>query len=364
MQVNRRARWWWRLLGTGLGLWLGLGAVPGGAQLVWKSADETASVKLGLLAQLQGETVGAAGDEQARNLFLRRARLLLGFTFGERLSVFVETDSPNLGKADATGTKNAGDLYLQDVVVTWRFADALHLDGGLLLPVTSYNHGQSAASLLAADYGPYSFLESAPLEARVGRDYGLQARGYLADRHLEYRVGVFQGRRGPGATNGLRTTARLMYSFFTPQTGLFYRGTSFGRTKTVAIGASWDAQESFSSRGADLFVELPLGGDGLTLQADAVRYDGGRFLAGLPPQETLLLEAGYYFGSVRLQPFAQYARRDFVRSAAGDEKRLAAGCGWYFRGHEQNLKVSFARVEPAGGPRRDEIVLQWQLFAF
>ena len=100
------------------------------------------------------------------------------------------------------------------------------------------------------------------------------------------------------------------------------------------------------------------------LQADAVRYDGGRFLAGLPPQETLLLEAGYYFGTARLQPFAQYARRDFVRSAAGDEKRLAAGCGWYFRGHEQNLKVSFARVEPAGGPRRDEIVLQWQLFAF
>ena len=145
MQVNRRARWWWRLLGTGLGLWLG--AAPGGAQLVWKSADETASVKLGLLAQLQGETVGAAGDEQARNLFLRRARLLLGFTFGERLSVFVETDSPNLGKADATGTKNAGDLYLQDVVVTWRFADALHLDGGLLLPGQVYRRQFSQPGL-------------------------------------------------------------------------------------------------------------------------------------------------------------------------------------------------------------------------
>jgi len=346
-----------------LGLLVRAGALE--AQLVWKSEDGATSLKLGLLAQLQGESLEAAATgDTSRNLFLRRARILMGFTLGERLSVFLETDSPNLGKSGATGAKDAGDLFVQDFVVTYRFSDALLLDGGMLLPVTSYNHGQSAASLLAVDYGPYSFLESAPLDARVGRDYGLQARGYLAGRRLEYRLGLFQGLRGEGATHDLRTTVRVMYSFFEPQVGFFYRGTSLGRTRTVALGASYDAQEGFSSRGVDLFVDLPVGADGLTFQADFVRFDGGSFLAALPEQDALLLEAGYHFGGPKLMPFAQYARRDFASPSGIDEERLAVGLGWFFRGHGQSLKASYARIEPAVGEARDQVLLQWQVFQF
>src|SRR5262249_32065847 len=152
--------------------------------------------------------------------------LIGGFKLGPELSVFAQTDSPNLGKGATDGTKDAGDIFVQDLVATWKFAQELQLDGGLLLTDNDYNHMQSAATLLALDYGPFTFVESGPTESRTGRDYGLRARGYLADDHLEYRAGIFQGVRGVNATNEFRYGGRLMLQFFTPQVGLFYRGTS------------------------------------------------------------------------------------------------------------------------------------------
>jgi hypothetical protein len=118
----------------------------------------------------------------------------------------------------------------------------------------------------------------------VGRDYGLQARGYALEDHLEYRLGVFQGARGAGATNDFRISGRVMYQLFTPQTGLFYRGTSLGKTRTLSFGASFDLQEDYSSFSGDVFFDQPLGGgNGLTLKAELATLDGDDFLAALGP---------------------------------------------------------------------------------
>ena len=65
---------------------------------------------------------------------------------------------------------------------------------------------------MATDYGPYTFAWSGPLQARVGRDYGVRARGYLFDDHLEYRASVMQGVRGENSTNDLRFLGRLMFN--------------------------------------------------------------------------------------------------------------------------------------------------------
>src|SRR4029077_10451216 len=116
--------------------------------------------------------------DTTKDLFIRRARILLGYKFGDKLSVFTDTDSPNLGKGNADGTKNNVNLFIQDFVVTYSFAKEFQLDGGMLLPPSSRNHTQSAASLMAIDYGAYTFNESAALTAVTGRDYGVEARGY------------------------------------------------------------------------------------------------------------------------------------------------------------------------------------------
>jgi len=339
-------------------------APPAEAQLQWSSKDEKMSFKVGLLAQMQGEAADVAGtDDTATNLFFRRLRLIMTFNLGEKLSIFMETDSPNLGKSNNAGVKDANDVYIQDFVATWKFSQQFMLDGGMMLLEQSYNHNQSAATLLALDYGPYTFVESAATGERVGRDYGLRARGYLFGDHLEYRAGVYQGVRGVNASNDLRFTGRLMYSFFTPPVGLFYRGTSLGKTQTLSFGASYEQQEDYDSFGLDAFYDQPWGeGNGFTAQVDYITLDGDTFLTALPEQTNLLLEAGVYFSSIRLQPFLQYAEQNFDDPALNDEEKLAAGLAFHYGGHNNNLKLSYARIEPATGKSRDQINLQWQVF--
>lgn len=361
MRTRMRSAAWGLLLVTGLGV----AAEPASAQLQWSSKDEKMNFKIGLLGQMQGEMADVAGtDDTATNLYFRRLRLIMGFTLGEKLSVFMETDSPNLGKSNNAGVKDAGDVFIQDFVATYKFSSAFMLDGGMLLVEPSYNHNQSAATLLATDYGPYTFVESGPMGERVGRDYGLRARGYLLDNHLEYRGGVYQGVRGTNAANDLRFTGRVMYSFFTPQVGLFYRGTSLGKTQTLSIGGSYDTQEEYDSVGLDLFWDQPIGESAFVFQADYVNTDGGTFVVALPEQTNMLFETGFYFSSIRLQPFLQYATQNFDAASRVDEERLTAGLTYYINGHNNNLKLSYTKIEPDAGESRDQINLQWQIFQF
>jgi len=156
------------------------------AQLQWESKDGKTSFRFGLLSQVMAESVDLPGtDDDADNIFLRRFRLIGQLKLDEELTVFIQTDSPNLGKGAPSGTKDTGDVFLQDVVATWNPAQQFHLDGGLLLTEQTYNHNQSAASLLAVDYGAFTFDESTPTGSRVGRDLGLRVRGYLFDDLLE-----------------------------------------------------------------------------------------------------------------------------------------------------------------------------------
>lgn len=345
-------------------------AAPAAAQLQWSSKDGSQSLKVGILGQTQFEDVDVAGtDDSSKNISLRRLRLILGYNLSDQLSVFFQTDDPNLGKStaalNAAGVKDTGTIFVQDFVATYKFAKAFQLDGGLLLLEQSYNHNQSAATLLTLDYGAYTFNESTPTQSRTGRDYGLRARGYVADDHLEYRLGIYQGLRGINNSNDFRYSGRLMYTFFTPQVGLFYRGTSLGKTQSLSIGGSFDKQEEYHNYGGDIFWDQPLGGgNAFTLQGDYNQIDGDKFIAALPKQNDALIEAGLYFGAIKLGPFIQYASEDFKDPLRIDETRSTAGLAYYIAGHNNNLKLSYTRIEPKHGDSRKQINLQWQVFQF
>lgn len=336
------------------------------AQLQWKSQDEKLTFKIGLLGQLQAESIDVAGtDDAAQNLFFRRMRLLMSFTLGERLTIFMDTDSPNLGKANNAGVKDAGDIFIQDFVASYKFGKSFYLDAGLILPALSYNHNQSAASHLATDYGPYTFVESGPMGARVGRDYGIRGRGYAAENHFEYIFGMLQGARGTNASNDFRYFGRVMYQWFTPQVGLFYRGTSFGKTKTISVGASFDKQEDYQSYSGDVFVDLPLANkNGLTLKAELLHFDGDTFLATVPKQDDLLIEGGFFIASAKVMPFVQYANQNFDAANRIDEKKTSAGLAFVINGHNNNVKLSYGRISPSRGEDRDQWLVQWQIFQF
>ncbi len=231
----------------------------------------------------------------------------------------------------------------------------------MLLPL-SHNSGQSAATLLAIDYGPYSFLASDPTGSRVGRDYGLQARGYIA-KHLEYRAGVFQGKRGAGAAMPFRYLGRIVWYPFDTETGYFYSGTNLGTKRIVALGASIDHQAGYNTAGFDLYIDQRVGaGDGATFQADLLRYDGGTTFRQLPLQTCWLLEGGYYFRAVKLGPFVQVASRDPTDPSRAIERKYQVGVAYWPGGHRYNVKAGVARLTASGAADSTQVVVQGQIF--
>lgn len=337
------------------------------AQAEWKiGAEDGSSIKFGFLAQMRGESISPDVGSSQNNLFFRRLRLLAGGKINDQWSFFFETDSPNLGKGESDGTKNNGDIYIQDFVVTYKpKSDAFMLDFGQLLPAVTYNSNQSAVSLMATDYGATSFVWNGPLNGNVGRDYGVRARGYLMNDHLEYRASILGGQRGTDSTNSFRMFGRLMYNFFEPHKGLYYTGTSLGKKKVLSVGASVDTQEDYQATSVDVYWDQPLGGgNALTLQGSWSSLDGDVFLTSLPEQDNMMVEAGFYLGDTKLLPFVQYTSQDFSSSALSDVETTMVGLGYFFRGHGGNVKLSWGNTDVSGGASTDVIWLQLQGFSY
>ena len=355
------------VLRASLAVGLFMVAVPAvHAQWEIKPADGS-SIKFGFLAQGQAESVdvnlAGGGQETSDNLFFRRLRILAGGKINDQWSFFFETDSPNLGK----GAKGENDMYIQDFVVTYKpGSDAFNLDVGMLLDPVSYNSNQSAASLMATDYGPYTFAWNGPLTTKVGRDYGVRARGYLFNDRLEYRASVLQGNRGDNSSNDLRFFGRLMFNVFEAQKGLFYTGTTLGKKQLLHFGLSYDTQDDYETFTVDGFWDQPLGnGNGLTMQAAWSTLDGEDFLVPtLAEQENIFVEAGFYIASMKLLPFVQYSDQNFDDDALADNDKFQIGLGYMFAGHNGNVKLSFGQHGQDGADDRDEIWLQLQLFRY
>jgi hypothetical protein len=329
------------------------------------SSDEHSSVSFGFLAQAQYESMQSPQGTRKNldNLFLRRLRFLAGGKLTKKISYFIESDIPNLGKKGLDGKRNP-EIFLQDAYVSYAFRPELHLDGGMILVPLSHNSTQSAASLLPLDYGPYSFLSSDPTHCKAGRDYGLQVRGYVK-KHFEYRFGAFRGSSDHYNGFPFRYTLRLVYYPFDADTGFFYTGTTLGQKKIVAIGTGFDRQDHYSANSVDLFVDVPVRKrDAVTVQAGFIRYDGGSTFPLLSAQNAWLLESSYYIKKVRLSPFIQFASRDVTKPGVADDRRMQGGLAFWLLGHKLNLKAGFGRLLKTNEPGRNQIVIQTQFFYY
>ncbi|MBN2243795.1 MAG: hypothetical protein JW793_14005 [Acidobacteria bacterium] len=326
------------------------------------------TVKFGFLAQPQFESLeNPSEDDYDSTVFFRRLRLMAGGDITGKLSFFLESDSPNLGKELADGTR-ADEIFLQDAYVNYAFHPEFQVSGGMILMPLSRNSGQSAGSLLAIDYGPYSFLSSGLTRSKVGRDYGVMARGYI-NNHFEYRAGIFRGNRNHDGDYPYRTLLRVVYYPFEADTGFFYSGPSFGQKRIIGIGASIDRQGSYSANSVDVFIDQPLGnGDAFTVRADFIRYDQQSAFkdqsSSMPATNAWLLEGNYYFSRAKLAPFFQFASRDPAGDAAADCTKIQAGIAYYSLKNRLNIKAGFGRLLETGKPDRNQFVIQTQLLYF
>jgi hypothetical protein len=361
------------------------------AQAIVKVNDNV-NFRLGILLQGWADWSGqsnAVGDTAGfqQNLFLRRARFFLGGQVAKDVTFFFMTDNPNLGKSTQTLTSGttgvkapATGFVIQDAYMEWAIANEFRLQGGLILIPLCRNCNTSAVNLITMDYGTWSFQESASTQSSVGRDTGFQAKGYLADDHLEYRAGAYSGFRAPGVKNAFRYSGRLQYGVFDVEKVQFYPGTYFGKKKILAIGAGYDTQSDYSAYAGDVFFDYPVGkGNGITAQTDYIHYDGGATFgldapaatksSALYKQDDLYVEAGFFIGSPKVMPFIRYEQQKYADSVntALNKTFYQAGFGWYPYSSNFNIKAGFGRKEFPNDPKTattNEYTVQVQVFYY
>ncbi|HJR59076.1 MAG TPA: porin [Vicinamibacterales bacterium] len=340
-------------------------AAPVRAQVVIK-VNEDVNFKFGVLGQFQGDWLEDPDqDETQQNLFIRRVRLLFGGQVARNVTFFIETDAVNLGRTLPGGKNISPQMIVQDAYGEVRLHDALALDVGLMFVPFSRNSIQSAASLLPIDYGAYTFSASGPTQSSVGRDTGVQAKGYLLANRLEYRLGAFQGARDARSHRSFRYAGRVQFQLLDPEPpGFFYSGTYLGNRRVAAVGAAFDTQDEYVAYDADAFVDYPLGPGAVTAQLAYHRLDGDTTFVTLPKQNVVLLEVGYLLRDLRLTPVLQFTRRGVAGTNAGDETRWSIGLNYWWASHNANVKGAYGRIDPRGLSEQNQFTIQLQLFYF
>jgi len=347
-------------------VFLTVGSAPAARGQAIVKANEDIFFRLGFGVQGWADWAqDSVSQGYVQNLFIRRVSLYLGGQVTPRITFYLRTDSPNLGKAP----KDSTSFIVEDGYLEWQVANSFILDGGLILIPLCRNCLEQSIRLLTLDYGSYSFLANSLTQSSVGRDTGFQARGYLAGDRIEYRVGVFAGQRLPGSRNAPRWAGRLQYNVFDTEKGQFYAGTYLGKKKVLAIGVGYDLQGHYRAYAGDVFLDLPVaGGNGVTAQLDFLRWDGGTTFPTLSKQDDVFFEGGYYISSAKLMPWGRFESQSFSGSAnAGrNQKRFQVGLTWYAEAHNFNIRSAYSRVIPtAGGPSpTNQFTVQLQFFYF
>ncbi len=332
---------------------------------------------------------GGYGLTWERQMYLRRMRVLIGGNISERTSFFFETDAPNIGYVYPSGEKNMRlSVFVQDAQIQHVFSEHIGFIAGLQLVGITRNGLQSAASLMAVDYGTYQFFASGPLDNLAGRDLGINLRGFLFDRRLEYRAGLFSG-KNDDRTSPYRLTARINHSFFDREAGFFYTGTTLGRGKIISLGGGIDMQHNYYGIAADAFFDYPVFQFGsLTSSMSYTYIDSGKpregqtdISAQLPGQNIFFFETGLFISSLNFQPYLKYELKD-VREDNNDNgvanklrsgNRIGFGCNYYISAHRMSIKLLYERISGnyplVDSPyyesvKRNRVILQIQYFNF
>jgi hypothetical protein len=354
-----------------------------------------ASIQFGVLLQPQFELAGSPdATRTSKNLFLRRARFIVGGTLFKSLEYFFQVDYPNLFKFDPSDTmafdKNAPGLNIQDAFVTYKpLGELIKLDAGFMLPPLSHNSLESAAKLYGPDYFVNTFRRyvtnntdpfRASGQSPVGRDAGVQARFLFLNGHFDLRAGLFMGRRTAptpadamnpavvAGTNFFRTSARLQINLLDAEPGFFYQGTYLGARKILSLGAFYEFQNEYKYYGADLIADVPFGPGIFTAQANFGQWDGGTWLQ-LTKSRVYMVEAGYVIGPLMLSPIVHFERLTAFTPAPDasipSEDRLGGGLVFWPYGHNSNLKFFYTRVRRTPSDHAFDVVnLQWQVYYF
>ncbi|WP_375767417.1 hypothetical protein NR798_37930 [Archangium gephyra] len=314
-----------------------------------------ASLNVSVLVQpwTQLSKGGAPAGGLGTDFFLRRTRLFVFGNVTERISFFIDTDQPNLGR---DGNWNPA-FYVQDALVSVKLTDnPLFIDAGMILAPFSHHSLQGAIALNTVDYHA-SLVRFPQNEGKIWRDAGVQVRGFAGP--LYFRAGIFNGIEGSAATDAApalnpedipRLAAHVRYNVFGKEEGLFLNGIYFSDHPLLSVGMGADYQPRAVMAGgrerddinvsADLFLDYPLPNDQeLVFQTNAFRYWQGREAAN--SGFGIFGEVGYRIGILEPVFSAEYFNADVANT---DFLSLRPGFNVWLMKHTFNLKAEVAIV--------------------
>ncbi|MFL5310085.1 MAG: hypothetical protein ACJ79H_06465 [Myxococcales bacterium] len=373
------------------------------------------------------QTDGSDGG-YALDFYCRRCRFFSTGSIVKDVYFNVLFEAANVGRADpTTGARTTPVPSILDAYGQVKFADAFWLSGGqILLPLTR-NGLQPTTTYVSVDTANVATTAALQANTNTLRDLGVQANGFFADNHVEYRLGVYQGTRQPGTGaqtaghNGPRVVAMVSANLWDPETGYVNGGHYYGTRKVIGVMGNFDYQALRKSEpatvpfpatlgaGADknayvglsgaAFINYPLagpnprGGDEIVGLLQFGYYDGGlRGILTAPTnlgsyplilkQTNYLAEAGYYnhgghfsvFGKFEMRKISEdypLAFRQALPAAVSPTQTwLAAGVKYYVApANFLNFTLQYERVnnnDAPGGEQRgtNNITFQMQTILY
>jgi hypothetical protein len=373
--------------------------------------DDGANLTVGFLMQtmLLHNDSDLVDDRHEDEVKVRRARLRLRWDLSPHITTVFQTElvNDNLRDPDQPGVSGA-DMRLIDAYVTLKPAAFFQMLIGQHMAPASRQNTTAAGGPMTFDrpmqnhktltWGTRAIAglqnrtvgyTSAGLKGDVDvRDLGLTLFGlHRISDHLsaKHYLGAYQGSDQATGRNK-RITGRLQLNVFDTEPGFFNSATYYGGKKTLAVGASYDAQSKAAREfetganvryrycTADLFAEHPVGPGSLTLEGAYNNLDldgrgklarrGSEYpLSATPARQAegsgYYVQAGYFLPGILklpggLQPWALFERWD-AGDDAGSYRAVRLGLSYAWKGHNANVKLAFERLTPkdANKPRTD-----------
>jgi hypothetical protein len=323
---------------------------------------------------------GFNGDAHTYNFNFRRNRIALMGTYGDVMSLYVQTEfteDPTVNALSVASTEPGSTFQMLDAVVRFNFADEFKLNVGKFKYNLSRENLEACENPLTLDR---SLFIRAPFVTT--RDMGVAVWGNLYKNRLQYRADVMEGRKATSELaepmSNFRVGARGHVSLLDPETEYGYKGTYMGTKKVLTLGASVQYEphvvyedlaqfygaKTYTGWTADYFFEYPLQGMGTATISGAyekIDFDDA-YLAISPDPGVIGIEgqkngwyakAGYMLPRLPLQFFGRYEKWRFARLQNVYDQGVdwaAGGANYYLRGQDLKLtlEVSNTAFDKAG----------------
>jgi len=335
------------------------------------------------------------GTGASYDVYVRRTRLLVNGDLGPNFTYLIQVDNANFGKWG----NFTGRAIIQDAWVGWAPTGitgptVIYIDAGILLVPFSHHLLESTTNFVTADVQADAFRFPGNAFPAF-RDTGVQIRGWLLNKKIGFRGGVYEGYTPAAATLGgapanTNTAAAANCTPATPgscvtpkrypmlsgfvnldiigseEGGWLYGAYKWGKDPIVSVGVSgiYQADAVKNSLGnlanlriasADVYINFPQT-EAAELVIEATGYLNGNGSGSSSTGKGFFVDAGYRFEFVA--PYASFSyfdtddcsgltltagQRTTCNNAVdvGNSRNFKAGLNFFFNKNLNHLNLEF-----------------------